>query len=336
MDDFIARLPKAELHLHLEGMVGPRTLRRLAERHGTPLGATGVAAGEAIDRLYSTRDFRAFLDAFKTVCQHLRSPEDYEFITYEALRQLAGQNVRYAELTLSAGVILWMGGSVAESFAGVAEASRRAREDFGIRTAWIFDAVRQFGTESAMEVVSHAARLQDRGVVGFGIGGDERKAPAELFREVFATARSEGLRLTVHAGETAGPESIWGALEELGAERIGHGLTAAEDPRLVDYLIEKQIPVEICLTSNLRTGCLDELQRHPLRRYFDRGMAVVLNTDDPALFGTDLNREYRLAREIFGFTDKELAELARASFRAAFLSPRDRDAYLSGFSGRSG
>jgi aminodeoxyfutalosine deaminase len=333
MDDFIARLPKAELHLHLEGTVGPRTLRRLAERHGTPLAAKGGEAGsEAIDRLYSTGTFSAFLDAFKTICQHLRSPEDYEFITYEALRQLAGQNVRYAELTLSAGVILWMGGSVAESFAGVAEGSRRALQDFGIRTAWIFDAVRQFGTEPATEVVRHAARLRDRGVVGFGIGGDERKAPPELFRDVFAGARGEGLRLSVHAGETAGPESVWGALEALGAERIGHGFTAGEDPALVDYLVEKQIPVEICLTSNLRTGCLDDLRHHPLRRYFDRGMAVVLNTDDPALFGTDLNREYSLAREIFGFTDEELAQLARASFRAAFLSSQDRDAYLADFS----
>ena len=329
MDDFIARLPKAELHLHLEGTVGRATLRRLAERHGSPLAARGVEVGEAIDRLYSTGDFSAFLNAFKTVCQHLRTPEDYEFITYEALRQLAAQNVRYAELTLSAGVILWMGGSVSENFEGVTEASRRAGEDFGIRAAWIFDAVRQFGTEPAMEVVRQAVRLQDRGVVGFGIGGDERKASAELFRDVFAAARSEGLRLTAHAGETAGPESVWGALDVLGAERIGHGLTAAKDPALLDYLVEKQIPVEICLTSNLRTGCLEDLERHPLRRYFDRGMALVLNTDDPALFATDLNREYRLARDVFGFTEAELADLARSSFRAAFLSLQDRETYLA-------
>ena len=327
MDDLIARLPKAELHLHLEGTVRPRTLRHLAERHRTLLST------EALDQLYSTRDFRAFLDAFKTICQHLQSPEDYEFITYEALRELAAQNVRYAELTLSAGVIVWKGESVAESFEGVAEGSRRAREDLGISTAWIFDAVRQFGPEPAREVVRQAARLRDRGVVGFGIGGDERHGPAELFRDVFAGASSEGLRLTAHAGETSGPESVWGALEVMGAERIGHGLTAAEDPELLDYLVEKQIPVEICLTSNVRTGCLDDLARHPLRRYFERGMALVLNTDDPALFATDLNREYRLARELFGFTDEELAKLARSSFQSAFLSPQDRDAYLAEFCG---
>ena len=332
MDDFIARLPKAELHLHLEGTVGPQTLRLLAERHGAPLSAGGETGVEAIERLYSTTEFSAFLEAFKTVCQHLRSPADYEFITYEALRGLAAQNVRYAELTLSAGVIVWKGGSIAESFEGVAEGSWRAREDFGIRSAWIFDAIRQFGPGPAWEVVHQAARLRDRGVVGFGIGGDERKGPPELFREVFAGARSEGLRLTVHAGETVGPESVWGALKILGAERIGHGLTAAQDPALVEYLIEKQIPVEICLTSNLRTGCIDNLQQHPLRRYFDSGIAVVLNTDDPALFGTDLNREYRLAREVFGFSNTELADLARASFRAAFLSPQDRAAYLASFS----
>ena len=328
MDPLIAGLPKAELHLHLEGTVRPEILWQLAERYQSPL----VAAGrEALEGLYSTSDFAGFLQAFTTVCQHLRSPEDYELVTYEALARLAGQNVRYAEITVSAGVVLWKGEDLSSCFDGMEAGARRAREEFGIRVAWIFDAVRQFGPEAALAVVRQAAPLQDRGVVAFGIGGDERAAPAEFFRDVFGYARSEGLRVTVHAGETDGPESVWNSLDLLGAERIGHGLTAAEDSGLVDYLAKKQIPVEICLTSNLRTGCLAELSEHPLRSYFDRGVLLSLNTDDPALFGTDLNREYSLARSVFGFTNEELTLLAQSSFRTSFLTLAEQDSYLAAF-----
>lgn len=314
--DFIASLPKAELHLHLEGTVEPDTLWELALRQRSPLASAGR---EAVSRLYSTSDFSSFLQAFKTICEHLRQPEDYETVAYAALRKLAQQNVRYAEITLSVGVILWKREEPSVAFEGIQQACRRAQQDFGIRTQWIFDAVRQFGAEKAMEVVRHAVRLRDCGVVAFGIGGDEGKGPAELFRDVFAFARGEGLRITVHAGETAGPESIWAALNTLGAERIGHGLTAIQDPVLINYLAEKQIPVEICLSSNVRTCCVADITQHPLRQYFDRGLAVSLHTDDPALFATDLNREYLLARDVFGFTNEELKQLAKNSLEAAFV-----------------
>jgi aminodeoxyfutalosine deaminase len=328
MDDFIASLPKAELHLHLEGTVDAETLWELAQRYGTPLASGGR---EAVERLYGAGDFSAFLHAFKTVCQHLRSPEDYERITYRALSRLAGQNVRYAEITLSAGVILWKGEDLLAAFEGVEAGYRRARDESGIRVKWIFDVVRQFGPQAAMAVVDTAASLLDRGVVAFGMGGDERMAAPELFRAVYASARSQGLRLTAHAGESGGPESIRNSLDVLGAERIGHGLTAAQDPRLVDYLAEKQVPLDICLTSNVRTGCLAELSSHPLPHYFDRGLLLSLNTDDPALFGTDLNREYLLAQKVFGLTRKQLIHLARSSFQAAFLSPAEKHCYLAAF-----
>ena len=328
IENFIATLPKAELHLHLEGTVEPETLWQLAQRYRSPLVNGGR---EAVQKLYSTGEFSGFLQAFKTVCQHLRSPEDYELITYRALARLADQNVRYAEITISAGVILWKGEDLCRSFEGVETGYRRAQDEFGIRVKWIFDAVRQFGPEAALAVVREAAPLQDRGVVAFGIGGDERLAGPELFRDVFACAASEGLRLTAHAGETAGPESVRDSLHILGVERIGHGLTAAQDPQLLDELAEKQVPIEVCLTSNLRTGCLSALSQHPLRNYFDRGLALSLNTDDPALFGTDLNGEYLLAHREFGFTEEELTFLARSSFRAAFLSQEERDFYLAAF-----
>ncbi|MBI1956284.1 MAG: adenosine deaminase [Acidobacteria bacterium] len=328
MEQFIAQLPKAELHLHLEGCVEPETLWQLAQRHRTPLAAMGR---EALQRLYNTADFGGFLQAFKVVCEHLQTPEDYEFVAYTALQRLARQNVRYAEITVSAGVMLWKGEDMQSSFEGIAAGYERAREESGIRVQWIFDAVRQFGPEAALDVARAAASLQHRGVIGFGIGGDEQQAPAELFREVFAYARREGLRLTAHAGETAGPESVWAAVDVLGAERIGHGLTAARDGRLVKVLAEKQLPLDVCLTSNLRTGVLPQISSHPLRQYLEEGLLLSLNSDDPALFGTSLNREYLLAQESFGLTREEVTRLAESSFRAAFLAAEEKQAYLAAF-----
>ncbi len=328
MDDFIASLPKAELHVHLEGTVEPDLLWQLAQRYQTSLVEQGR---EAVDELYRPGDFSRFLHAFKTVCQHLRAPDDYEAITYAALKKMAAQNIRYAEITISAGVMLWKGEDLADSFSGIEAGANRAQGEFGIRVAWIFDSVRQFGPDAALAVLQEALRFRYRRVIGFGIGGDERKAAADQFRTVFETARSEGLRIAVHAGEAAGPESVWSALQALGAERIGHGLTAIQDEGLVEYLAVRQLPLEICLSSNFRTGCLEDLSQHPLRRYFDQGVLVCLNTDDPALFQTDLNREYQLARDLFGFSDSELTEIARSSFRAAFLPPGEIASYLAAF-----
>lgn len=326
IEEFIAGLPKAELHLHLEGTVDGDTLWELARRHQTSLWHAGR---QAVEALYRTSDFSGFLQAFKTICQHLREPEDYELVTYEALRRLTRQNVRYAEVTISAGVILWKGENLMRSFEGIEAGYRRANQEFAIRVQWIFDAVRQFGAEPAWEVAKVAASLRGRGVIGFGIGGDERQAPPELFREVFDFALAQGLRVTAHAGEAAGPESVWNALRTLGAERIGHGLTAVADPELIAYLRNEQVPLDVCITSNVKTGCLREIRHHPLRHYFDRGLLVSLNTDDPALFHTDLNQEYLLAHQYFGFTPEELTRLAGFSFRASFLRPEEKQAYLA-------
>lgn len=325
---YIAALPKAELHIHLEGAIEPTHLTRLAMRHKTSLAEGGQRAVEA---LYATRDFAGFLQAFKTVCQHLRTPADYEFATYRVLRRLARQNVRYAEVIVSAGVMLWKGQDIVMMFTGVDAGARQAQQEFGIRAQWIFDVVRQLPLEQAWSVARTAVRLRPRGVIGLGIGGDEAAGEAGRFREVFEFARQQGLRLVAHAGETVGPDSIWGALNELGAERIGHGLTAAQDASLLDRLAHDQTPIEICLTSNLRTGGISELGQHPLRQYFDRGLNVSLHSDDPALFGTDLNREYLLAHQVFGFNRFELRRLAMNAFEAAFLSPEEKHGYLAAF-----
>ena len=322
---FIATLPKAELHLHLEGSIEPATLVELKNRRGIQDG--GVADAEQI---YSFQDFTGFLMAFKAVTELLQTPEDYELITYLLMQRLKAENVLHAEVYVSVGVCLWRKQDFDAIFEGLERGRERGQRDFGISLLWIFDAVRHFGAEAAQNVADLAVRYRDRNVVGFGIGGDERRAAPELFHHVYAYCAEHGLRLTAHAGETSGPESIWGALN-LKAERIGHGLTAGQDPELVEELSRRQIPVEICLTSNLRTGCCLNIADHPVRRFFDHGLMVTLNTDDPAMFRTSLSREYALAQEEFGFTDEHLRELARNSFEASFLPAEKKLSLLNLF-----
>ena len=319
---FIQSLPKAELHLHLEGSITPETLVELRRRRGQE---STIAEADA---LYQYKDFLGFLMAFKTLTEDLQTPDDYELITYRLMQQLKIQNVLHAEAYVSVGVCLWREQDFDAIFEGLERGRERGQKEFGVSLLWIFDAVRQFGAEAAQKVFELAAKYRDRSVVSISIGGDELKAQPELFREQFAYASAQGLRLTAHAGESAGPESIWGALN-LGAERIGHGLTAAQDPELIEELAQRQVPIEICLTSNLKTGCCLQLHDHPVRKYFDQGLMITLSSDDPAMFGTTLNREYELAQSEFGFTDEHLRELARNSFEASFLPPEKKIEFLN-------
>ena len=317
-------LPKAELHLHLEGSITPATLLELRRRHGKP----GTLA--ELEQLYRYGDFTGFLMAFKTVTEDLQGPDDYELITYELMQKLKNDNVLHAEVYVSVGVNLWRKQDFDAVFDGLERGRERGERDFGVSLLWIFDAVRQFGAEAARAVFDLAVRHRDRNVVGIGIGGDEKQGPPELFRDVYAYAADHGLHLTAHAGENDGPESIWGALN-LKAERIGHGLTAVHDPELVEELATRQIPLEICLSSNLRTGCCANLPDHPVRNYFQHGVMITLNTDDPAMFSTSLNQEYQLAQHQFGFTDEHLRELARNSFEASFLQAEKKLHFLNLF-----
>jgi len=327
---FIASLPKAELHLHLEGTVDPETLAELSRRHPTPLTTTNkryrniedsgrVFTEHEASELYQYKHFTGFLWAFKAVTERLRTAEDYELVTYRMMQKLHVQNVLHAEVYISAGVVQWRGQEFAPLFEGAERGRLRGEREFGVSLFWIFDAVRHFGSDYAQHVVDEAIRLRNGNVIGIGLGGDERRAGSGEFRAVYDHAARHGLRLTVHAGEVLGPESIWDALRELKADRIGHGLHAVDDPSLVRYLSEKQIPVEVCITSNLLTGCCPSTEQHPVRRLFDAGVIVTLNTDDPDMFHTTLTKEYEIARQVFGFSEDELRELARNSFRASFL-----------------
>lgn len=309
MADFLLNLPKAELHVHLEGSVAPETLHELDP--ATPL--------DEFLKLYEYADFDAFLKVFGVVGKRLRTPDDYALVTRRLLDCLAAQNVRYAEIILAAGVVLWKGQDFAPIFDSVCAAAKGSP----VEVRWIIDAVRQFGVDAAMQVAEMAAARRDRGVVAFGIGGSEERGPALWFKDVFAFARRAGLHLTAHAGESMGPESIWAALE-IGAERIGHGIAAIEDPVLVAHLRDHDIPLEISITSNVVTGVVQKVEDHPVRQLYDAGVPIVLNTDDPAMFRCSLVEEYRLAARVFGFTETQLDEIAKNGFRYAFRQQAGR------------
>jgi adenosine deaminase/aminodeoxyfutalosine deaminase len=263
--------------------------------------------------LYHYTDFDAFLRAFGVVGKRLRTPADYALITRRLLERLDAQNVRYAEIIIAAGVVLWK----EQEFTPIFDAIRAVAAESPVRVCWILDAVRQFGVEAAMQVAELAAERVNRGVVALGIGGSEERGPARWFKEVFAFAKAKGLHLHAHAGESMGPDSIWDALA-LGAERIGHGIAAAGDDALMRHLRERDIPLEICITSNLVTGVVQRIEDHPVRRLFDAGVPIVLNSDDPAMFRCSLTGEYRLAADQFGFTEAELRGIAENGFRYAF------------------
>ncbi len=311
-------LPKAELHLHLEGSITPATLLELSRTNDAkPL--TAEQAGEA----YRYHDFPSFLMSFKAVTERLHTPADYETITYAMLRDLSEQGVRHAEAYISIGILYHFGRfDVDEVMAAIERGRIRGEQDFGVSLLWIIDAVRHFGVEECTRVFSKAAELRHQypSVVGIGIGGDEARGPAHDFREIYAEAKAAGLHLTCHAGEAVGPQSIWAAVN-IGAERIGHALTAQQDADLIEVLAERQIPLELNVTSNLRTGCCPSLEDHPVRRYFEEGLMVTLNSDDPPFFGSNLLEEYLLAHERFEFPLDAMRELAANSIEASFLPP---------------
>lgn len=322
--DFIARLPKVELHLHLEGSVQPQTLRELAGHGGREPQAVENWIVQRTASGYRYQNFREFIGAFTAVTLLLETPADYALATTRLIERLADENVRYAELTLSAGVVLWKKQQLEPVFEAVAAAATDAGARRGVRVQWILDAVRQFGADHARQVLACAARFRPMGVVAFGIGGDEARGPAELFPEVYREARDRGLHVTAHAGETCGPESIRQAIELLGAERIGHGLSATRDPAVMALLRERRVPVEVCLSSNVSTGVLAAVREHPLPEFLEEGLVVTLNSDDPAMFGTSLTRELELAEENFSLAREQLVRLLDNAVHAAFLPEEDK------------
>src|SRR5712692_24190 len=322
--DRIASLPKAELHLHLEGSIQPATVCALPARHGVVM-----TEGEVCQR-YAYRGFPEFIEAFKWVTSFLRDPQDYALIARDLAEHLLTQRVTYTEVTLSIGVMLLRKQQPEANF----EALLRATEPFesrGLRFRWIFDAARQFGADAAMEVVESAKRCNSNAIVAFGMGGDELSVPTREFRPIYDRAGEIGLHKLMHAGEVGGPEKIREAIELLGAERIGHGIAAFHDPELMDLLAERKIPLEICPESNMKTGALARqlrredarIEDHPLPKLLRHGIPIVLSTDDPAMFRTTLQQEYANAARM-GLEEDELARIVEMGFEHSFLPAGDR------------
>ena len=329
IEAFIRRLPKAELHLHLEGTILPETLVELSARHDArPITLKKARA------LYNFDDFTSFIECFKAVTRRLVNLEDYELAAWRMLERLAAQGVVHAEVYISVGVIyMWRNfdpRALEPIFAGLERARERGERELGLTLYWIFDAVRHFTVEEAERVFRKAAEMRPSfpSIVAIVLGGDERRTGSEPFRALYADAAHAGLRLTNHAGETTGPEAIWEALA-IGSERIGHALSAISDPRLLEELKVRRIPLELNPTSNVRTGVCTSFAEHPLRQYFDAGLLVTLNSDDPAFFGSDLANEYLLAHTEQGFTREQLRQLARNSILASFLPRSEREKWLT-------
>jgi aminodeoxyfutalosine deaminase len=308
------------LHLHLEGSIEPATVCALTRRHGVVFTETEVR------EKYAYKDFTGFLEAFKWVTSFLRDPQDYALILNDLGEHLLTQRVVYSEITLSVGVMILRKQIPESNFDAMLEVAD-SFEKRGLQLKFIFDAVRQFGANAAMEVVNAAGRAQDKAqsIVAFGIGGDELSVDTKEFRPVYERAARIGLHRLMHAGEVGGPDKIREAVELLGVERIGHGIAAVHDPALMDFLVERRIPLEICPGGNICTGALAKqlkqkyprIEDHPLPKLLRHGIPVVLSTDDPAMFQTTLQGEYENARRM-RLTEPEINSLRQASFDHAF------------------
>jgi adenosine deaminase len=327
LNAFIAGLPKAELHVHHVGSASPRAVAELAARYE---GSTPVPADpDLLAEYFTFTDFAHFITVYLTVVDLIRDAADVSMLTYDVARSLAGQQVRYAELTLTPYTSIVRGIPAEEFCDAVEDARRRARAELGVTLAWCFDIPGEDGAPAADLTLDVATRIRPDGLVSFGLGGPEEGVPRDQFASHFQQARAIGLHSVPHAGESTGPESIWAALTQLGAERIGHGIAAAQDPRLLQHLRDHGITLEVCPTSNLRTRSVPSLAEHPLPTLVAAGVPVTINSDDPPMFSTTLNREYAIAADLLGLGPDGVADLARAAVRASFLAEAGRQELLA-------
>ena len=325
--ELIKKAPKAELHLHIEGAIPVDTLYALARAKEVP----GVRNPDDLKKKLTYADFDEFIRVWLWMNSFIQSEDDFEEIAYSVLRDLSRQNVRYVEAFYSPGDYLEHG----LTFQGITEnlikGRERAENDFGIRCGFIVDLVRDRGPVYGMELVKGLEPHLGKGLVGIGLGGSEDRFPADAYEAVYAEARRRGYRLTAHAGEVAGAPSIWAAIKKLGAERIGHGLRAYEDGSLVYYLRKNQIPLEMCPTSNIKTGVCKALSSHPIRRYFDQGLLVTVNSDDPTMFDTTITDEYSILSGTFHFTQSELRRIAFNAVEASFMRDSEKENLVHDF-----
>lgn len=317
---FIAGLPKAELHVHHVGSASPRIVSELAARHRD---SKVPADPEALAEYFTFTDFAHFIEVYLSVVDLIRTPEDVRLLTYEVARDLARQQVRYAELTITPYSSTRRGIDERAFMAAIENARKAAEADFGTALRWCFDIPGEAGLESAEETARLATddRIRPEGLVSFGLGGPEIGVPRPQFKPYFDRAIAAGLHSVPHAGETTGPQTVWDALVELRAERIGHGTSSAQDPALLAHLAERRVPLEVCPTSNIATRAVRSLDEHPIKEFAKAGVLITINSDDPPMFGTDLNNEYAVAARLLDLDERGLADLARNAVEASFLDP---------------
>lgn len=313
--DFIAALPKAELHVHHVGSARPETVAALAARHPDAAVPPDV---EALREFFTFTDFGHFIEVYLAVVDLLRTPEDIRLLTYEVIEGLAAQRVRYAELTMTPYTSVIRGIQIEAYTEAIEDARVAAERDHGVVVRWIYDIPGESGVPAADATITYAVDHAPSTLVGFGLGGPEIGVPRAQFAPHFARARAAGLHSVPHAGESTGPETIWSALRDLGAERIGHGIRAIDDPALVAHLAERRIPLEVSPTSNLATRVVERIEEHPIRALRDAGVMVTVNSDDPPMFGTTLCNEYGLAAELLDLDEFGLRALATAAVDASF------------------
>lgn len=319
---WIAGLPKVELHVHLEGALWPETLFALAERNGVTLGAESP---EELAGLYRFDGFNDFARLYLTGLGVLRTGEDFADAVAAFGERLAAQNVRYAEVTTTPAAHFERGVAPQEYVAGLDEGRRRARR-LGVEIGWICDIPRKEYPDSYRTVDFLLGGGAPEGVVGLGLGGPEAGYPPEPFAGSFAKAKAHGLAALPHAGETAGAQSIWGAVRDLGADRIAHGVRCLDDPALVAHLAERRIPLDVAPTSNVSLKVVPDAAAHPLAALRAAGLVVTINTDDPPYFSTDLGRELRRAHDLYGFTREALLDTQTTALAASYAPPATRAA----------
>jgi aminodeoxyfutalosine deaminase len=321
-EGFIAGLPKAELHVHHIGSVSQRVVAELAARHP----GTVPSDPAELAQFFVFDDFPHFIRNYLAVVDLIKTAEDVHLISYEVAADMAEQNIRYAELTVTPYISITEE-LPAEAFLDAIEDARlTALRDHGLELRWIFDIPADFGLPAAELTASVALDHDVPGLVGFGLGGSERGFPRSMFRDQFDRARAAGLRSVPHAGETTGPESVWDALISLGAERIEHGIAAVGDQRLLEHLVEHTIALDLCLTSNVALRVVPDLDHHPIRDLVAAGVTVTINTDDPPMVGTDLNTEYAFAARLLDLDERGVTELAMTAADAAFASSETKAA----------
>ncbi|MCD4534029.1 adenosine deaminase [Nocardioides sp. cx-169] len=324
--DFIARLPKAELHVHHVGSASPRIVSGLAERHP----GTVPSDPDALRAFFEFRDFAHFIDVYLAVVGLIRTPEDLRYLTYEVAREMAeGQSLRYAELTCTPYTSVAAGIPIEAYTEAIEDARLSAERDFGLVLRWVYDIPGESGLPAADATLRYALDHRPDGLVAFGLGGPEIGVPRPQFEPHFTAARAAGLHSVPHAGETTGPETVWDALRLLGAERIGHGTSSAADPALLAHLAEHRIPLEVCPSSNLATRAVASLTEHPLKAFVDAGVVVTIGSDDPPMFNTTLNREYEIAADLLGLDHRGVADLARTAVEVSFAPDDVRERVLA-------